>query len=426
MNLFRLAWIGVRRRPLASALTALYVGLGTALALLVVSVRASTERSFQDAARGYDLLLAPKNGSGLQAVLSTLFFVDEPAGTLPWSAYEAVKKDGRVKVAVPYAMGDTYKGHRVVGTSPDHFTVLSDGRGRAIGEGVTGRVFRPDTFEAVVGSLVARAGRLALDDEFQVSHGLKATRHVHAERWKVVGVMRPTGTPQDRAIFITIESFYRVEGHVDPGAKDEPEHAGDGNGEHGPGHAEHDEDARRLSAVGIRLVSPYLRLQVFAEMRNEAKDFQPVMPADEVQTLVKEVIGPVGLAFRWSAALVLLVGGLGILVGLYNTLQGRRREIAVLRALGARRIHVFLVILLEGVLLCLLGGLVGLLLGHGAVVALAPAALAEYGVQVTADLGLLDLFILAGLIGLGALAALLPAWRGLATPVAKNLSPLEG
>jgi putative ABC transport system permease protein len=428
VNLFRLAWIGVRRRPLASALTALYIGLGTALALLVVAVRASTERSFQDAARGYDLLLAPQNGSGLQAVLSTLFFVDEPAGTLPWSVYETWSKDPRVKAAVPYAMGDTYKGHRVVGTSADHFAVLTDARGRTLGDGVTGRLFAPDVFEAVVGSLVARAGSLALGGEFQVSHGVKASTHVHAERWKVVGVLRPTGTPQDRAIFIPIGSFYEIEGHQAPAAN-----GADQGGEHGEGEEhEHggpgapDEPERRLSAVGLRLMSPYLRLQVFGEIRSAGKDVQAVMPADEVLNLVKNVIGPVDTAFRWTAALVLVVGGLGILVGLYNTLQGRRREIAVLRALGARRAHVFAVILLEGVLLCLLGGLLGLVLGHGAVVALAPTALADYGVRVEADLGLLDLLLLGGLVVLGAVAALLPAWRGLSTPVAPNLSPLEG
>jgi putative ABC transport system permease protein len=421
VNLFKLAWIGVRRRPLSSALTALYVGLGTALALLVVSARAATERSFQDAARGYDLLLAPQNGSGLQAVLHTMFFVGDPAGTLPWSAYEDAKADRRVKVAVPYARGDSFGGFPVVATSTDHFAVLADAGGRTLGDGLTGRLFQPDTFEAVVGSVVARAGRHQLGMEFQISHGGKQSVHVHAEKWKVVGVLRPTGTPQDRAIFIPIESFYRIEGHMEPDPKD---------GE--PGHSEedeHDEDhhaEKRLSAVGVRLVGPALRLGVFSEWRSEGKGFQPVMPADEVRTLVKDVIGPVDVAFRWTAALVLLVGGLGILVGLYNTLQGRRREIAVLRALGARRAHVFLVILLEGVFLCLLGGLLGLLLGHGTLIVLAPTALAEYGVKLSADVGPLDACFLAGLALLGALAAFLPAWRGLATPVARNLSPLEG
>ena len=403
MSLLRLAWIGVRRRALSSTLTALYIGLGAALALLVVAVRGSTERSFRDAAEGYDLLLAPQNGSGLQAVLSALFFVDEPAGTLPWATFEAVQKDGRVKSAVPYAMGDTYRGHRVVGTSLAHFQVLTDTEKRPLGDGVTGRLFAPDAFEAVVGSLAARTGRLGLGDELRVSHGTQGGGHDHTEVWKVVGILRPTGTPQDRALFIPIDTFYDIEGHEQPGA-----------------------DGRQLSAVGLRLNSPAFRLQMFGELRKEGSRVQPVLPVYEVTRLLENVVAPLDTAFRWVAGLVLLVGGLGILVGLYNTLHGRRREIAVLRALGARPRHVFAVILLEALLLCLLGGLVGLLLGHGAIVLLAPKALAEYGVRVDADPGLLDLQLLGGLLALGVVAGLLPAWRGLRTPVAQNLSPVEG
>jgi putative ABC transport system permease protein len=398
----RLAWIGVRRRALSSALTILYVGLGAALALLVVAVKGSTDRSFRDAARGYDVLLAPQNGSGLQAVLSTLFYVDAPAGTLPWSTYEAVAKDPRVKSAVPYALGDSYRGFRVVGTTREHFRVLTDGAKRPLEEGVTGRLFEGKAFEAVAGSLAARSGGLGLGHPVRVVHGVEAITHEHAEVWKVVGILRPTGTPQDRAIFIPIDTFYDVEGHH--------EEAGE----------------RRLSAVGLRVPGVVQQLQIFGELRKEGRDVQPVLPAYEVTKLLENVIAPLDTAFRWVAVLVLLVGGLGILVGLYNTLQGRRREIAVLRALGARPWHVFLVILLEALLLCLLGGLLGLLLGHGAIVLLAPEALERYGIRIEQGLGLLDLSLLGGLLALGAVAGFLPAWRGLRTPVAKNLSPVEG
>lgn len=402
MSLLRLAWIGVRRRALASALTALYVGLGAALALLVVCLRTSTERSYADAAEGFDLLLAPTNGSGLQAALSTLYFVGEPTSTLPWSAYEKAKGDPRVKAAVPYAMGDVYRGHRVVGTSLAHFEVLTDADKRPLAGGVTGRLFTPKTFEAVMGSLAARSTGHGLGDELRVSHGVQG--HTHAEIWKIVGILRPTGTPQDRAIFVPIESYYEIEGHKESTQG----------------------QARELSAVGVRTHVPRHRLELLDELRKVGSTAQPVLPAYEVSRLLDNVIAPLGAAFHWLAALVLLVGGLGILVGLYNTLQGRRREIAVLRALGARPRDVFAVILLEALLLCLLGGLLGLLLGHGAVVVLAPAALAEYGVRVEADPGLLDLQLLGGLLALGAVAGFLPAWRGLRTPVAQNLSPVEG
>lgn len=428
MNLLQLAWLGLKRRPVSTALTVLYVALGAALALVVARSHAATETSFRDAARGYDLLLAPKNGSGLQAVLATVFYVDEPAGTLPWSVYEELQKDARVKAVVPYAMGDTYAGHRVVGTTRAHFEVLSDGTKRPIGEGVTGRLFDEQAFEAVVGSLAARTGGLGLGSEIQVSHGVRGAGAQHAERWKVVGVLRPTGTPQDRAVFIPLETFYKIEGH---GGHAEPGHAGPGREEpgHAEGHAEPGHDApgdersgRRLSALGVRLGAPHLRLAAFAQWRDTHPDAQPVLPTDEVLRLLDDVVAPLSRVFRGAVGLVLLVGALGILVGLYNTLQGRRREIAVLRALGARPGHVFTLIVLEGVLLCLLGGLVGLALGYGTLAALSSHALAEYGVRLSPAPETFDLGLLLGLAGLGILAGAFPAWRGLKTPVAESLT----
>lgn len=402
MNLVTLAWLGLRRRPLATALTALYIGLGSALALVVWHGHAATQRSFRDAARGHDLLLAPKNGSALQSVLATLFFVDDPAGTLPWSAYERARADVRVRSAVPYAMGDTYRGHRVVGTTLAHFETLSDASGRPLADGVTGRLFEPEAFEAVVGSLAARTGGLGLGAELQVSHGTREGGAQHAERWKVVGVLRPTGTPQDRAVFIPLPTFYEIEGHA---------------------HATSTPGERRLSAVGLRLGAPHLRLAAYAEWRDGEPEAQPVLPADEVLRLLDGVVAPLVKVLEGVSGLVLLVGGLGILVGLYNTLQGRRREIAVLRALGARPAHIFTLIVLEGSVLCLLGGLLGLALGHGLLAALAPWALASYGVRLEAVPGLVDAWLLLGVVGLGAAAGLLPAWRGYRTPVASNLAP---
>jgi putative ABC transport system permease protein len=417
VNLLTLAWLGLKRRPLSTALTVLYVALGAALALVVAQGHAATQRSFRDAARGFDLVLAPKNGSGLQAVLATLFFVDEPAGTLPWSVYEQVKADTRVRAVVPYAMGDMYRGHRVVGTTRAHFEALTDGTKRPLGEGITGRLFEEQAFEAVVGSLAARTGGLGLGAEIQVTHGTQEGGLAHAERWKVVGVLRPTGTPQDRAVFIPLETFYEIEGHGGGGAKPPPDGA-----PHDPAHEAEERAARRLSAVGVRLGAPHLRLAAYAQWRDGLPDAQPVLPTDEVLRLLDNVVAPLVRVFRGVVGLVLLVGGLGILVGLYNTLQGRRREIAILRALGARPTHVFVLIVLEAMVLCVLGGLVGLALGHVAVAALSSHALSTYGVRLEAAPDLFDLWLLLGLAGLGALAGLLPAWRGYRTPVAVNLT----
>jgi putative ABC transport system permease protein len=399
LAVFRLAWQSVRRRPLSSILTALVVALGVALVVAVETVRVSADRSFTETARGYDVILGPPQGSPLQIVLSTLFHVDEPPGTLPWSAYEGIRGDPRVAAAIPYAMGDTYRGHRVVGTSPAMFEVLSDGEGRALAAGMRGRVFGDERFEAVVGSAVASRTGMGIGTTFGVSHGLVEGGQSHAERWSVVGVLRPTGTAHDRAIYIPIQTFYAIPGHTVPGQEAKK---------------------RPLSAVGVRLKSPALRLLVLQEYRTETAAAQAVLPADQVRKLMS-IVGDVNRGVTLVAWIVTIVAAVSILVGLYNTIQGRRREIAVLRALGARPAHVFGLILLEALILCLLGGALGLLLGHGGVAAAAPTLLESYGVNVRVGASAYDLQVFGALVVLGLLAGLLPAWRGLTTPVADNL-----
>ena len=181
-----------------------------------------------------------------------------------------------------------------------------------------------------------------------------------------------------------------------------------------------DEGQRPLSAVGVRLKSPALRLLILQEYRTETAAAQAVLPADQVRKLMT-IVGDVNQGVTIVAWIVTIVAAVSVLVGLYNTIQGRRREIAVLRALGARPAHVFGLIVLEALLLCLIGGAFGLLLGHGGVAAVAPTLLESYGVNVKVGIGVHDLQVLGALVVLGLLAGLLPAWRGLTTPVADNL-----
>jgi putative ABC transport system permease protein len=298
------------------------------------------------------------------------------------------------------------------------FDALHGADGRPLGDGIRGRRFSEEGFEAVIGSWVASKTGLRLDDEFSVTHGLSHAGEEHKERWKVVGVMRPTGSPHDRAIFIPIESFYHVEGH----SHEESEKPGEHEGEH---HGDEEHEGRFLSAIGIRLQgSGLMKLTFFGEIRDKRTDVQAAMPEEQVKAL-KEVVGDLYASFRGVAWLVLVVVLIGILVSLYNTIQGRRREIAILRALGARPGHVFLVIVLEAVLLCAIGGLLGLGLGRVGAAWIAPVLQESYGVRIDASPGLFDLQVLLAVLALGVLAGLLPAWRGLRTPVAENLHPTE-
>ena len=136
MSVFGLAWRGICQRRLSSVLTIISVGLGVALVICVLSIRQSTRRSFLEAARGYDVILGPTHGSPLQIVLNTMFHVGEAGGTIPWEAYDRVRQDPRVVHAVPYAVGDSYRGHHVIGTNPEHFEVLKDANRSPLGEDI--------------------------------------------------------------------------------------------------------------------------------------------------------------------------------------------------------------------------------------------------------------------------------------------------
>lgn len=494
MNILRLAWRSVRQRSLSSLLTAFSVALGVALTIAIVALRDSAQSSYHDTARGYDAILGPTHGSPLQIVLNTMFHVGDAGGTIPWQSYEAAKKDPRVKFAVPYAVGDMFRGHHVVGTSTAFFKALQDGQNVPLGEGISGRAFRDGkNFEAVVGSVASAGTGLRVGTRFRVTHGVGIAEH--PEEWEVVGVMRPTGTPADRGVFVPIETFYEVGGHKagaddlrkrraeravekaaqahddpDDHAHDEEdddgkdhddddghEHADDPD-DHGhadddhddAGHTDDDDDHAHeddedhdahadddhadhehgskeelgLSAVGIRLKSPILRLRYVADIRNDRGPVQAVIPQDQVRELF-EIVGSIDTFFELIAWLIVFVAGIGILVSLYNTIQGRRREIAILRALGARPHHIFAVIVLESLLITVLGGILGLIIGHAGVTIAAPVLLQRFGVMVSSGFGPLDLQVLGVLVVLGVLTGLLPAWRGLRTPVAENLHPSE-
>jgi putative ABC transport system permease protein len=416
VNVGSLAWKGVKQRALSSTLTALSVALGVALVTLVFQLRGVSRRAFDDAARGYDVVLGGVHTSPLTTVLSTVFLADNPTDTIPIEAFRAIEKDPRVRHAVPYAVGDVYKGFRVVGTTPAFFEAIETAKGEPIGKAVDGRLLgKDDAFEAVAGAFAAARTGLKKGSAFQVTHGLEEGGHQHEDAWRVVGVLPPTGTPLDRAIFITLGSFFHIADHQqpDPGM----------HGEEPAGMEEEKDPVWAVSSIVVRLKSPAFRLQFVSDMRKRP-DVQPALPATEISKLFR-IVEQVDGFFRVVAWLVLVVSGIAILVSLYGSIEGRRREIAILRALGARPAHVFSVVTLEAVLLCLVGGALGLLLGHGGVAAAGPLLLETVGIRVAPEFGAIDVWIALGLVGMGLLTGFVPALRALRVPVAQNLHPLD-
>ena len=237
MSLWKIAWRSIQQRALASTLTGVSMGLGVALVVAVLVIRGAIGDSFRNNAQlGYNMIVGAKGGK-LQLVLNSVYYLSAPVGNIPYSYYKEFSQ-GKYKPyfakAIPCCLGDYYDKYRVVGTTAEMFT-LEPSAGRTY-ECAQGKIFSPDDYYgAVIGSTVARDLGLKVGSQFRPTHGAPgdAGGYEH-DPFNVVGVLKPTGTPNDRALFINIEGFYLLDNHAKP-LDDEPAPAA--------GHADHDHAA---------------------------------------------------------------------------------------------------------------------------------------------------------------------------------------
>ncbi len=388
-------WRYLQGRFVTSVLTVVSVALGVSLVIASVLLTRGIKEGFIAGATDYNLIVGAK-GSPTQLVLNVIFRMDAPTPNIPLSAYEDLRRDPRVEVAVPVAMGDAYQGFRYVATSEAYFAPFPWRRHAPALS--TGRLFRSEAperpdYEAVLGADVARRTALKASDRFYEGEEMAAYPLT------VVGVLRPTGTADDRAIFISLASYWEMN-EISRKAMIKP-----------------------LTAV---LVRPRRLSDLTALHRgwNVAPDLQAALPS-AVLLNVFNLLGLVEDVLFVVLTVVAVVVGLYLFVTMYNATLERRREIATMRALGARRATVLGIVLLESCVIAALGGLAGILGGHG-VAALGAYLLAARGGPVThaLALGALQPATFGAVVALGALAGLVPAVLAYRTEVAENLAPL--
>jgi putative ABC transport system permease protein len=204
----------LRHYALSTCITAFSVALAAGLLMAVFSIQAQTFAAFTGGPIGFDAVLGAR-GSQLQLVLNTVFQLETSPGNIPWSMYQAVKHDPRVKLAIPYAVGDNYFGFRIVGTTTEIFTKFEYQKGKKFTVEPGGRIFDPDKKEAVIGSFVAQKTGLKVGSTFRPYHGLIFDKNMqHPDVYTVVGVLEPTNSPSDRVVWIPIDGMYRMTGHV--------------------------------------------------------------------------------------------------------------------------------------------------------------------------------------------------------------------
>ena len=353
MSFVGMAWRYLRFRWLVSLLTVIGIGLGVALVCAVLALRHESERALSRDAGLYDLVVGGK-GSPLQLVLSSVYHLDSPTGNLPYSDFERLRRDSRVLWVAPVGLGDNFSGYRIVGTESQFFD-LPDRNGKAFFTFAKGKVFE-DRFDVVLGSQVAASTGLGLGDTFFGTHGLVEVPGAEVHRdfpYRVSGILAPTATAQDRAIFGTLESVWEIH------ETEDRLHSAIQGSALLEGHRE-----REASAILIRLKTPGLRLWMADEIRKET-DGIAAIPINEILRFQQGIIGPVQQALLFVAAAVVVVSCLTVLVTLHQAAERRRRDIAILRSLGALRREVASLVFAEGLLLTGGGILLGLLLGHG-------------------------------------------------------------
>lgn len=507
MSLWKIAWRSIQQRALASALTAFGMGLGVALVVSVLVIHNVIDQSFRRGSQGYDMIVGAKGGK-LQLVLNTVFHMSEPIENIPYSYYREFA-DGRfanaVETAIPVCMGHAYKGCQVVATVPEMFEDLTYMGDQKYGFEEGGHNFpSSEPFTAVIGSVASKKTGLKVGDTFEPVHpgsveetdpaAKKEHGHDH-EPVKIVGVLKHTGTPNDRAIFMNMEGFFRFGCHSggppaaqqfmakrsdapaetaktaaakkpaakktspasdgglvlpglgdaedekaethddhahehDAGEHDAHEHAAGDAHDHEHDHA-HDhevpENQREITAILVctDMTKPKLAM-VLDDVVNGEDVAQAVRPAQVIFELFDGIVGNVQLLLMILATLVVVVAGVGILVSIYNSMSDRRHEIAVMRALGASRVTVGTIILLESIMLSLGGGLFGLAVGHTLVGILSPTIADQTGVIVGAfQFQWQELILIPGLLVLATIVGYIPAMSAYRTDVAKSLTATQ-
>lgn len=414
--LLRLAIASAWNRRLSLGLTLIAVLMASTLLLSVERVRQAARDGFAQSVSGTDLVVGARS-SPLQLVLYAIFHLGEPTNTVTWQTYQAVAANPAIAWSVPMALGDSHRGYAVLGTTADYFAHYRYADQRPL-RFAGGEPFAR-LFDAVVGAEVAERLGYRLGQHIALSHGdggLAGLEH-DDKPFTVVGILAATGTPVDRTVHVSLPALQAI--HLDwlggapvPGLSIAPEMV-----------SKFDLTPKTITAF---LVGLHQRATVFRVQRdiNQFRDepLLAVLPGVALDQLW-QTVGIVERALQAVSWLVLGVGLAGLVAVMLAGLNERRREMAILRSVGAGPRHILFLLALESFVVSLLGAVIGLalvtLLAAGAAAPLAPFGLAALPLLPTpAEWQLLAVVLVCGL-----LVSLLPAWRAYRLSLADGLIP---
>lgn len=410
----RLALQSLRNRALTAALTVLAIAISVTLLLGVEKVRTGARQSFADTISKTDLIIGARTGQ-IQLLLYSIFRIGNATNNITWKSYQEIASQPEVAWSVPLSLGDSHRGFRVLGTTPDYFERYRFRGGRQLAF-AQGKPFE-DLFDVVLGADVAMSLGYKLGDSVVIAHGTGRISFVeHADKpFRVSGILEKTGTPVDRTLHVSLQAIEAI-------------HVGWQSGMP-QGEAPTAADVRKMDleprAITAALIGLKSRLAIFSFQRAvneyEAEPLTAIIPGAALQELWS-LVGTAETALAVVSAMVVVTALLGMVTAILTTLNERRREMAILRSVGAGPFTVLGLLVTEAAVLTTAGVALGAALLYVALYALAPVIDRLYGLFIAINPPSLGEWqMLGAIVVAGVIAGLLPAWRAYRLSVADGM-----
>lgn len=398
-TILRLVFRSLRQHFLSTVVTALSIALAGGLLMSVWVLKEESREVFTQMNSGFDAVLGAR-GSKLQLVLNAIFHLEASPGNIAAEDFEFIRKHPAVKLAIPLAVGDNLRGFRIAGTVPGLFDVeYAPGKSYRL---ASGRMFDAGGKEAVLGSVAAARLGLRVGDAFHPFHGLIFDeKNKHSETYVVTGILAPSSTPFDKVVWIPLHGVQTMSGH-------DPRASGD------------------VSAVLVKLKTPAAGFLLDLMINRQGNRLTFAYPIGSIVAELFDKVGWFEQVLSLVAGLIVLVTACGVLVAIYNTMNGRTRDIAILRALGAHRRTIFASVVLEAAAI----GALGMALAFAAyyVILSVVSYLVQDKTGVVLEVWAFNPVLLAAPVCvtlLCSVAGLFPAWKAYRSDVASNLAPLS-
>lgn len=417
MATLSLALRSLLNRRTTALLTVFAIAISVALLLGVQKLRVAAKDSFANTVSGVDLIVGARSGP-INLLLYSVFRVGDATANVSWETYQKIARHPDVAWTIPLSLGDSHRGYRVLGTTADYFRHYRYAGQRELAF-AAGRPFS-DLYDAVLGADVARQLGYRLGQEIVIAHGLGAVSFAkHDDKpFRIVGILARTGTPVDRTVHVSLEAITAI--HIDWQSGTQAL----------PGQRVSADEARALDltpdSITAFMVGMRSKVMTFTMQRaiNEYR-LEPliaIIPGVALSQLW-QLVGIADTALMVVAAFVVLAGLLGMLTAILTSLNERRREMAILRSVGARARHVFSLLVLEAGLLAAAGVGLGVALTYGLIAAARPLLADRYGifVQITGLNGY-DLALLGAIVAAALLMGSLPAWRAYRNTLSDGLT----